>query len=171
MDDLPTLHINGKTLIFSRFFLFHVCLLFAISTPILAQQIYKWVDENGNVHYSDRPDPEAQAERIFIKPSQDSDSGENPDETIKRLQETSNDLEASRQQRETVRKIEQEKNHKALEERAKQEKETDKRESNRDRWYYGRYPQRPPTRPPVLPPVNPQPPIAVPLPSNTPAAP
>jgi hypothetical protein len=156
---------------FLLFFLVYVYLLFTISTPTVAQQIYKWVDDNGNVHYSDRPDPDAQAEEVFIKPSPDARSNEEPDEAIKRLQATSNELEASRQERETARAKQQEKLRKETELNAKQEKETDKRESQRDRWYYGGFPQRPPTRPPVQPPVNPQPPIAVPLPSNTPAIP
>ena len=175
MDDSTTLPTSGKIVNFSLFLLLHACLLFSVSIPIAAQQIYKWVDDNGNVHYSDHPDPDVQAEQIFIKPSPDSRSNQDSDEAIKRLQATSNELEASRQQRETARAKEQEKIRKEREQSAKQEKETDKRESQRDRWYYGGFPQRPPTRPPVKPPnkppVKPRPPIAVPLPSNTPATP
>ena len=171
MDDSTTLPVSKKIVNFSLFLLLHAYLLFSVSIPIAAQQIYKWVDENGNVYYSDHPDPNVQAEQIFIKPSPDSRSNQDSDEAIKRLQATSNELEASRQQREKAREIEQEKNRKSLEESAQQEKETDKRETYRDRWYYGRYPQRPPINPPNKPPVKSRPPIAIPLPSNAPATP
>ncbi|MDX1824600.1 MAG: DUF4124 domain-containing protein [Thiohalomonadales bacterium] len=168
MDDSAMLY--KKAVNFLPLYLLSTCLLLTISTTN-AQQIYKWIDEDGNVHYSDRPDPSAQTEQINIKPSQNPERSENPEETIKRLQNASNDLEASRQQREASRAKEQEALRKKSATNAEQEKETDKRESNRDRWYYGRYPQRPrpPTRPPIQPPINPQPPIAIPLPSNTPA--
>lgn len=170
MDDSTRLLVRTRNpLNFLLFLLFPLCLFNAVLTPTHAQQIYKWADENGTVHYSDRPDPNAQTEQILIKPGPDSGADETPDEAIKRLQATSNELEASRQQRETARAKEQEKHRKALEENAKQEIETDKRESNRDRWYYGRYPQRPPIQPSIRPPVKPQPPLAVPLPSNVPA--
>lgn len=152
---------------FLPLFLLAICLSYIVLTPLYAQQIYKWTDENGSVHYSDRPDPDAQTEQIFIKPSKESTQDKNPDETLKRLQATTTDLEAGRQQREAAREKEQERLRKLSEQNGQQEKETDKRESNRDRWYYGRYPPRP-IQPPVQPPVNPQPPIAVPLPSNSP---
>ena len=96
---------------FLLFLLLPVCLCYAVLTPIHAQQIYKWIDDNGNVHYSDRPEPDAQAEHIFIKPHPNSRSNEGPDEAIKRMEATSNELETSRQQRETARAKEQEKNN------------------------------------------------------------
>lgn len=169
MDDSTILPASGKIVNYSLFFLLYAWVLFSVSIPIAAQQIYKWADDDGNVHYSDRPDPNAQVEQIFIKPGPDSHSNEEPDETIKRLQATSNELEASRQRRETEREREQKKYRKALEESAKQEKEADKRETNRDRWYYGGFPQRPPTRQPNMPLLKPHPPMVAPLPSNVPA--
>lgn len=41
--------------------------LFAAAVgPVEAQQVYRWVDEAGNVHYSDRAPPEREAERLPI---------------------------------------------------------------------------------------------------------
>ena len=41
----------------SRFFLF--LLAFLAATAVLGDALYKWVDEKGNVHYSDTPHPGA----------------------------------------------------------------------------------------------------------------
>jgi len=147
---------------------------FCLSVPSHAQPIYKWIDENGNVHYSDRPDPNVQAEQLFIKPVPESLNSEEPNEAIKRMQATSNELEASRQQRETVRAKEEEKHRQEREQSAKKN-EPDNREPNRHRWYSGRHPQRPLTQPPVQLPIKPavqsQPPTAVLLSSQPPVAP
>jgi len=43
-------------------------LLTVFCTPIHAE-IYKWVDENGKVHFSDAPHEEAKAETIEVKPA------------------------------------------------------------------------------------------------------
>ena len=41
------------------------CLLFAlVATPLASAQVYKWVDENGVVHYSDQPVAGAEEIRI-----------------------------------------------------------------------------------------------------------
>jgi hypothetical protein len=39
----------------------------ALSGGAVAGQIYKWVDENGNVHYEDRPTNSAQVARMDIR--------------------------------------------------------------------------------------------------------
>jgi len=39
-----------------------------ISLPVLAQQVYRWVDEDGVTHYSDVP--RSGAERVDLKPAQ-----------------------------------------------------------------------------------------------------
>ena len=39
-------------------------LAIAVSTGAYADDIYKWTDENGNVHYEDRPSGEATEERL-----------------------------------------------------------------------------------------------------------
>lgn len=39
----------------------------ALSGTAAAGQIYKWIDENGNVHYEDRPTNAAQVARVDIR--------------------------------------------------------------------------------------------------------
>lgn len=39
-------------------------LALTISTGVYADEIYKWTDENGNVHYEDRPSGAASEERL-----------------------------------------------------------------------------------------------------------
>ncbi|MEA5444929.1 DUF4124 domain-containing protein [Gammaproteobacteria bacterium AB-CW1] len=54
-----------------------------IAGSLSAQQVYRWVDEDGNVHFSDTPpDDEDEAERVQIRsgPSaldEDADEGDN----------------------------------------------------------------------------------------------
>lgn len=40
--------------------------LLAVAMPLDAQ-VYRWVDADGNVHYTDRPPPEVDAERMSIE--------------------------------------------------------------------------------------------------------
>ncbi|WP_395374291.1 DUF4124 domain-containing protein [Marinicella sp. W31] len=44
-----------------------VVLLFLCAMPLAAQKIYKWVDENGQVHYSSQKPPGQDAEKLNIK--------------------------------------------------------------------------------------------------------
>ncbi len=41
-------------------------LVLALGGPALANEIYKWTDDEGNVHYGDRPSGEPTEERVFI---------------------------------------------------------------------------------------------------------
>src|ERR1700758_757028 len=50
-----------------------LCLLCSLA---LAATVYKWVDENGIVHYSDQPHPNAQ--KIGVQPAQTYKAGEIP---------------------------------------------------------------------------------------------
>ena len=43
-----------------------VTLTLALSSAAIAGDIYKWVDEDGNVHYGDKPAASTQAERMDI---------------------------------------------------------------------------------------------------------
>lgn len=45
-------------------------LLIVVSATASAQKVYRWVDENGNVHFGDRVPPEY-AEQVFGKPAAD----------------------------------------------------------------------------------------------------
>ena len=49
-------------------YLFLFSLLVSASPALLAQQMYKWTDENGVVHFSETPPPEQQAEVTDIPP-------------------------------------------------------------------------------------------------------
>ena len=44
-----------------------VVLLLLCALPLAAQKIYKWVDENGQVHYSSQKPPGQDAERLNIR--------------------------------------------------------------------------------------------------------
>jgi hypothetical protein len=43
-----------------------VIVALSVSGMALANDIYKWTDENGNVHYGDRPSGDASEERVAI---------------------------------------------------------------------------------------------------------
>jgi len=44
-----------------------VILLILCAMPLAAQKIYKWVDENGQVHYSSKKPPGQEAEKLNIR--------------------------------------------------------------------------------------------------------
>ena len=44
-----------------------VVLLILCAMPLAAQKIYKWVDENGQVHYSSQKPPGQEAEKLNIR--------------------------------------------------------------------------------------------------------
>lgn len=44
-----------------------VVMVLAAAGVAQAQQVYRWVDEQGNVHYTDRPPPERDAEPLPIE--------------------------------------------------------------------------------------------------------
>ena len=146
-----------------------LCLLAAVAEPIAAQQIYKWTDENGNVNYSDRPLPSVEAEKLHIKQDASASSSAAAGEAVKRIQAMSEDLEASRKEREAARAKEQEERRQALEQSARSKAATDKSESSDDGWYHGIYTQRPSVRPLNRPSQRPQRPPPTQLPSNAPA--
>lgn len=51
---------------------FFSCLLFP---PSAISQIYKWTDENGNVHFADSPPPGVKVNKIQEEPSQSKNQG------------------------------------------------------------------------------------------------
>jgi hypothetical protein len=40
-----------------------------LASSLFAQEVYRWTDEEGNVHYGDRPPPEEETERVQIQAS------------------------------------------------------------------------------------------------------
>lgn len=53
-------------------------LVLILATPALADEVYKWVDENGVVHYTDKP-PSRDAEPAKLPPLQTYKGGTAPD--------------------------------------------------------------------------------------------
>ena len=91
--------------------LLSLSLLFALSTPPHAE-VYKWVDEHGNVHYGDRPG-NARSEQIQIKTAPappDPDAAEHREKSQKLLNELSEEqaekkqADAKQEQEEAQRK-------------------------------------------------------------------
>ncbi|MCS3902955.1 molecular chaperone DnaK (HSP70) [Methylohalomonas lacus] len=72
--------------------------LLMLNTPVLATNMYKWTDEEGNVHYTQNPPPE-DAQGVRMDPPADVDT-EQAREELQRKQEK---LEAMEQQREQAR--------------------------------------------------------------------
>lgn len=144
------------------------CLLVVVSAPLAAQQIYKWTDKNGNVHYSDRPSPSIDAEKIHLKPGADEANTAAASETAKRIEETGKALEASRKAREAALAKEQEARRKAQEERAQSNAKIEENKPLGESWYRGIYTGPPPRRP-ARPPARPHGPTATPLPPDAPA--
>lgn len=48
--------------------LFSVLLFFTLATPCVHAKIYTWTDENGVVHFSDQPNPQAKELKIDVPP-------------------------------------------------------------------------------------------------------
>lgn len=40
-----------------------------LSTSVVAGDIHKWKDENGNTHFGDKPPPSVETEQIIVKPN------------------------------------------------------------------------------------------------------
>ncbi|MCI0399882.1 MAG: DUF4124 domain-containing protein [Gammaproteobacteria bacterium] len=89
-----------------------VVLLCAFASSPLNSGVYKWVDEEGQVHYGQYPPPGQQAEPI--KPP----APVNSEDAIKALQEQQKQLDTSREER--AKKAEEER--KAAEQKAAQER-------------------------------------------------
>lgn len=53
-----------------------ILLAFVVTIPLQADQVYKWVDAQGNVHYSDKP--HAGAEKVRIAPPQSYSAADQP---------------------------------------------------------------------------------------------
>ena len=64
--------------------LFAIALTLLISTPAGAE-IYKWVDEKGNVHYGDCPPPECAASEVSVAPAPSAEAVREAQERLERL--------------------------------------------------------------------------------------
>ena len=44
-----------------------LAVVLGLSTSVMAKNVYKWVDENGKIHYSDSPPTEVDSEKIRVE--------------------------------------------------------------------------------------------------------
>lgn len=64
-----------------------------MASSLAAQEVYRWTDEDGNVHYGDQPPPEEETERVRIDPSpvpesdEEGEDGESSDSNRPQLSE------------------------------------------------------------------------------------
>ena len=79
-------------------------------------KIYKWVDENGKVHYSDSPPPGDTAKQVELPPQPSEESLQRGREEIaRRIQNQRDDSAARRQAKEEQREARDEQERKAAE--------------------------------------------------------
>lgn len=107
------------------------------------QQIYKWIDANGQVHYSQRePDSSAQAQKLDIAPPPADSSSSNADAAaeVARINALADQMARERQEAEKVRQeqaarnLEQENQqlqNELLKQQAEQQKQNQENDSNR----------------------------------------
>jgi len=134
-------------------------LVFFSGQSVYAEKIYKWTDNEGNIHYSDRPNNKEQSEEISVSPGPDQQATDDAKKRKQQQKSTADSLEKERQQREQQRTAEQKKRDAELAEEQARQAETPQGQ-NIDNTY-PRYP-----RPPNYPRPHPHPPVAVPLPSG-----
>ncbi len=122
-------------------------------SPVMLQaaEIYRWTDEAGNVHYSDKPQTQS-AKRIDVRPAPDEEKIKQAKQRQAILHDTAEKLQSNRQQREIrQRQVEKEKRkQQRLKEQQTQtkEKKTGTREGNSEGHYQKQWQQQmPPQRP------------------------
>ena len=144
-----------------------VLMLWAAIAP--AQSVYKSVDAEGNVVYSDSPAPAAvQTETVAIDPAPTEQQVEQARQLTRQLQESGDALERARKQRESELA-----EKRRLAEERRQQLETDQRlarleqrQNQQDYREWGAYYSYPYPRPPIWhePPDGPSYPVVTPLP-------
>ena len=51
----------------NKFFIFSASILLLFSSTTIFAEIFKWVDERGNVHFTDKPPQDQQTEKVELK--------------------------------------------------------------------------------------------------------
>ena len=69
--------------------------LLFFSNAVLAE-MYKWVDENGNVHYGDRPPSKSQSEKMKPAPAADEKEAQRLKERTTKILQQQNQVDAAR---------------------------------------------------------------------------
>ena len=76
---------------------FVLLLMLLCLTPAMAEKIYKWVDENGQIHYSSQKPVGQEAQTVTVKkapkvaPAKNNEEGENSSESTTTVDETTED--------------------------------------------------------------------------------
>lgn len=120
-----------------------------------AAPVYKYVDEDGNVTYSEVPPPREDVETVRVQPNLPPGREESAQERLQRMQDVSSELEEARQGREGARA------ERGARQPTAQPQTVWPDDRASDRYPYRYFPQRPPASP-GRPPVGIRPPVAVP---------
>ncbi|MCP3871355.1 MAG: DUF4124 domain-containing protein [Gammaproteobacteria bacterium] len=143
-----------------------VIFLVGEDSEVLAQEVYKWVGEDGQVHYSDQPAQNKAADVVEIPPGPDASRIEDAVKTEERIKEAGEKLTSEREKREEKRRKQAEalRRQQAEEEALKRELEAAaerERQRNNTGPSYGPWPwPHPPSQLPNRP--RPEQPIANP---------
>jgi len=141
-----------------------------LTLPLSAspQGVYKWIDDQGNVHYGDEPAPGHAAEAVALPEQPSNAAVEAARKREEKIREQANELADQRIRLETERMkvAEQQRRELAVEERESRLRKLEEEAARRSNWSYGIpwYRPRPPYRPPGYrppghrpkPPVRPQ---------------
>ena len=127
----------------------------------LSQEVYRWTDDRGRIHYSDQAPEEAPVERIDMPRPPSTAEAAAAAERGRRIKETGDRLETARAAREAAERARQQTLGREREQREEIERlrrELDEARS-RQTWFYTpwRYPwppHRPPYHPPHRPPIH-----------------
>ncbi len=132
-----------------------VAWLISTGTDLFAQEIYRWVDENGVVNFSENAPPGETAEvrKIVLEKSNPADH--DPEEDVFNIEATSERMQAYREDMAKRREARLESQRNASQQQVVQYREP-RRYGSPLYWY-------PPYRP--QPPIEPQPPVAEPYPT------
>ncbi len=105
-----------------------------VALPAAAQQVYKWVDANGNVNFSSTPPPDARAaEPVDLPPTPSAEEVEAARQREQSLQQLGDSLSKERQDREAQRAEER----KAAREEAALQQPVPTQTDSDDDWGYG----------------------------------
>lgn len=82
---------------FQRSILVAIFIIGIVLSPVLSAQLYKWVDEKGQVHYGDKPPADAKSETL--RPPPPVGSGEEAAQQHKRLEQAVREMESREEER------------------------------------------------------------------------
>ncbi len=131
--------------------IFPAALLLIFPGMLQATAIYKWIDKNGDTHYSDTP-PDRLAKKIDIRPEPDAKEIEQAKQREKILRNAAEDLQKNRKQRE-IRQLEAERKKRTQQRKKEQqtqaeEKKRETREGRSEGHYQKQWQQQLPPRHP-----------------------